>query len=560
MRASFILYGLFLMLFMHSTSLAGTGINAQIPYSGTIVQNDGTVLADGGYRVKFVIYNVASGGTSIYEEIRDGSTTYSGIVSPLLSIVDGRFEILLGSQNTTLSSINDDSLWVELQLDADANGSYEEIFAPRKRIGSAMSAINAMRLVANGGNSTNTLSLDSMGDLIFTGDSATERMRITGAGNVVIGDNIPLSKLNVNTNSLGAPIVTPSYAESGITLSNKTPAINGTQQFSPTLRWSGSGFATTPVESRNTSFIAYLQPIQGTATPTSNLIFATSINNANYTTRLTINSGGTMTVAGGLAATTGAFSSTLSAVTTSTLTRNNIVNTSTDGSIITNITGSTSSVPVQRSPRLRLSGTAWNTGGTPATNTMNWAIENIPTSGNPPTSALSFSFDRSATGYSTALTLLNTGRLGVGSVSNPTASLQLPSGTTTVNTAPLKFTSGTNLTTPEAGALEWDGTNLFLTTSGNVRQTINQGLTATSILDFPSTNNGSFSNLTVTVTGAVDGDVVTLGLPNNSVPAANSNFIAWVSAANTVTVRFNNNSGVAQDPVIGNFKIFVTKF
>ena len=136
----------------------------------------------------------------------------------------------------------------------------------------------------------------------------------------------------------------------------------------------------------------------------------------------------------------------------------------------------------------------------------------------------------------------------------------LSAGTATANTAPLKFTSGTNLTTPEVGAVEWNGTNLFLTTSGGVRQTINQGLTATSTLDFASTNNAAYTDLTVTVTGANLNDVVSLGIPNGSVPAANSNFTAWVSAANTVTVRFNNNSGVAQDPASGSFKVFVTKF
>ena len=136
----------------------------------------------------------------------------------------------------------------------------------------------------------------------------------------------------------------------------------------------------------------------------------------------------------------------------------------------------------------------------------------------------------------------------------------LVAGTATANTAPLKFTSGTNLTTPEAGAVEWNGTNLFLTTSGGVRQTINQGLTATATLDFASTNNAAYIDLTVTVTGANLNDVVSLGIPNGSVPAANSNFTAWVSAANTVTVRFNNNSGVAQDPASGSFKVFVTKF
>ncbi len=51
--------------------------------------------------------------------------------------------------------------------------------------------------------------------------------------------------------------------------------------------------------------------------------------------------------------------------------------------------------------------------------------------------------------------LLNTG---------PTARLHLPAGTATANTAPLKFIAGTNLTTPEIGALEFtdDGTTAHL--------------------------------------------------------------------------------------------------
>jgi len=41
--------------------------------------------------------------------------------------------------------------------------------------------------------------------------------------------------------------------------------------------------------------------------------------------------------------------------------------------------------------------------------------------------------------------------------------MHLYSGTATANTAPLKFTSGTNLTTPEAGAVEYDGNALYAT-------------------------------------------------------------------------------------------------
>ena len=51
---------------------------------------------------------------------------------------------------------------------------------------------------------------------------------------------------------------------------------------------------------------------------------------------------------------------------------------------------------------------------------------------------------------------------GIG-VFTPTAVLHLRGGTATASTAPLKFTSGTNLTTAEAGTVEYDGTVATLT-------------------------------------------------------------------------------------------------
>ena len=51
-----------------------------------------------------------------------------------------------------------------------------------------------------------------------------------------------------------------------------------------------------------------------------------------------------------------------------------------------------------------------------------------------------------------------TGRVGIGNTS-PTAMLHLKAGTASTSTAPLKFTAGTNLTTPEDGAMEFDGSN-----------------------------------------------------------------------------------------------------
>ncbi len=63
------------------------------------------------------------------------------------------------------------------------------------------------------------------------------------------------------------------------------------------------------------------------------------------------------------------------------------------------------------------------------------------------------------------------GNVGIGT-SSPTAKLHLAAGTATASTAPLKLTSGTNLTTPETGAIEYNGTNLFFTRSGTTRENV----------------------------------------------------------------------------------------
>lgn len=85
-----------------------------------------------------------------------------------------------------------------------------------------------------------------------------------------------------------------------------------------------------------------------------------------------------------------------------------------------------------------------------------------------------------------------------------------------------------------------------------------QILSSTATLNFPSTLTLTSSDLTITVTGAADGDPVSVGVPNGSI-LANSNFTAWVSSANTVTIRFSNFSAISLDPASGSFRATVTK-
>jgi hypothetical protein len=65
------------------------------------------------------------------------------------------------------------------------------------------------------------------------------------------------------------------------------------------------------------------------------------------------------------------------------------------------------------------------------------------------------------TGAADAAIINTSGNFGIGVA--PTAALTLKAGTATASTAPLKFTAGTNLTTPEAGVFEFDG-NAFYST------------------------------------------------------------------------------------------------
>jgi hypothetical protein len=67
------------------------------------------------------------------------------------------------------------------------------------------------------------------------------------------------------------------------------------------------------------------------------------------------------------------------------------------------------------------------------------------------------------------LTMNNDGHIGLGTVTSPTAYLHLPAGAAAAGTSPLKFETGTLHTTPEPGAVEYDGTYWWGTRSDGGR-------------------------------------------------------------------------------------------
>lgn len=85
------------------------------------------------------------------------------------------------------------------------------------------------------------------------------------------------------------------------------------------------------------------------------------------------------------------------------------------------------------------------------------------------TTEKAFNWQNSAT---VIATMMASGSIFLGGSTTPTAVLHLAAGTAAAGTAPLKLTSGTNLTTAEAGAFEYNGTNLFFTRTGTTRESV----------------------------------------------------------------------------------------
>jgi hypothetical protein len=87
---------------------------------------------------------------------------------------------------------------------------------------------------------------------------------------------------------------------------------------------------------------------------------------------------------------------------------------------------------------------------------------------------------------------------------------------------------------------------------------ITKVLTASATLDFASIAAAGSEDKTITVTGAAVGDPVALSLP--AAIDAGLVFNAFVSAANTVTVRATNASAGAIDAASASFRVAVIHF
>lgn len=139
---------------------------------------------------------------------------------------------------------------------------------------------------------------------------------------------------------------------------------------------------------------------------------------------------------------------------------------------------------------------------------------------------------------------------------SPTAMLHIQGSAGAAGQAPLKLSTGTLLATPEAGAFEFNSGVLYFSPA-SARYKVGVTLTGSATLDFGSIAGAGAADLTITVTGAASGDPVALGLP--TAPAAGIAFNAFVSAADTVTVRAMNYTAGSVDPPSATYEVAVHK-
>ena len=104
----------------------------------------------------------------------------------------------------------------------------------------------------------------------------------------------------------------------------------------------------------------------------------------------------------------------------------------------------------------------------------------------------------------------------------------------------------------------YQSAKIVVSSDGAITSITNGRLSATATLDFASIAAGAEASLTVTVTGAATGDPVSLGLPA-AFTAGISVAGAWVSSANTVTIKLRNTTVGAIDPASGSYTVIVHK-
>lgn len=299
----------------------------------------------------------------------------------------------------------------------------------------------------------------------------------TGTGQAVFSDSpVFTTQIAITRNALGA------VSQAGSVLQNLTPAVNGTQQFSPMAVQTAQGFDTVAGASKPLDFCSQVEPNQTAGNPTGNLRWYVRQNNGAWVSACLLSSSGTVSAAASLIAaanvTAGADISTTAGSLTAT--RTGIGTTTVDGLRLTETTVSSIGTPVQYAPGIHFTGRVLNTTGN-TDETSELTLQFQPVSGTTPSSQWVFLRNRNGAGNVVTHTFFDNGNLVVAGAltaavaSTFTAGLTATTGNiqasagqctairnniTTVNTIGFQATnqlaSTVSVTVQQSPDIEWD--------------------------------------------------------------------------------------------------------
>jgi len=133
--------------------LAGEGIRDTLTYQGKITNSDGVPPPDGLYNLQFKIYDQLTSGTLLWTETWD--STSQGIAGSKVTVTEGIFTVELNSlcgnwvgdcSSNGGVTFAQDNFYLQMELDYDTNGTYEEVFSPRKRFTATPYSMNTDKL------------------------------------------------------------------------------------------------------------------------------------------------------------------------------------------------------------------------------------------------------------------------------------------------------------------------------------------------------------------------------------------------------------------------------
>ena len=149
---------------------------------------------------------------------------------------------------------------------------------------------------------TTTITSGTNTRVLYNNSGVVGEYTVTGtAGNVVLSTSPTITTPAITTSATITRDAIGTASSTGFELTNTTAAAAGAQQFSPCAILTSQGWKTAATAaSQSTNWCIQNQAVQGSANPTSNLVFASQINGGGYTSQFTLSSAGALTLTGGI--------------------------------------------------------------------------------------------------------------------------------------------------------------------------------------------------------------------------------------------------------------------